>query len=274
MPIYCIKKFVVVVFLLVIQGIANGSNAAAEFSRRLLGVDKDAAMDLRLHKCKEGGEAYAAAWLTTRHHLIEQFTGYNLSWVNCEMASFIMMNSKANPDKDLNGSITMTLDVLDLSVIHLSAYERLQRRHSKKLKTKLGGAYNADTRSTHSTLDDVINASSTVQHHWALPQSTLTRPPRFNRTVVIMPFLASGMGSGHSVVSNRVIYLRACFWSFYAYYRNIVVFVKSEEDASYVRLHSGLPFYDILVLPNLPKMAGKVSSFLLVLLLMLLVAVV
>jgi hypothetical protein len=53
--------------------------------------------------------------------------------VNCEMASFIMMAADANPAKDINGSITMSVDVLDLSVIHLSAYERLQRRHKKTL---------------------------------------------------------------------------------------------------------------------------------------------
>ena len=46
---------------------------------------------LKLHRCKDTGEGYAAAYLTTREHLLYQFTGYNLSWVNCEMASFIML---------------------------------------------------------------------------------------------------------------------------------------------------------------------------------------
>ena len=66
------------------------------------------------------GEAYSASYLITKEHLLEQFTGYNLTWVNCEMGSFIMMNQRADPKKDwVNGSVVMSLDVLDFSVIHL-----------------------------------------------------------------------------------------------------------------------------------------------------------
>ena len=35
---------------------------------------------LNLHKCRDSGEAYAASYLTTKQHLIEQFTDYNLTW--------------------------------------------------------------------------------------------------------------------------------------------------------------------------------------------------
>lgn len=81
---------------------------------------------LKLHKCPDGGEAYSAAYLTTREHLLEQYTGFNTSMVNCEMASFIMMYRKRNFPE--NGTVVMSLDVLDWGVIHLSAFERLQRR--------------------------------------------------------------------------------------------------------------------------------------------------
>lgn len=60
--------------------------------------------------------------------MLEQFTDYNLTWVNCEMGSFIMMS----PRKE-NGSLVQTLDLLDFSVVHLSAYERLKRRWRKVL---------------------------------------------------------------------------------------------------------------------------------------------
>ena len=46
---------------------------------------KEEAEYLKLHKCKDVGEAYSASYLITREHLLEQFTGYNLTWVNCEM---------------------------------------------------------------------------------------------------------------------------------------------------------------------------------------------
>lgn len=58
---------------------------------------------------------------------------------------------------------------------------------------------------------------------------------RLNRTVVIMPFLGSDMGAGHSLLQNRLNYLRACFWSFYHYYPHVVASVKSEKDRNYVR---------------------------------------
>ena len=77
---------------------------------------------LKLHKCRDVGEAYSASYLITKEHLLYQFTGYNLTWVNCEMGSFIMMNQRAQPDRNVNGSVTQTLDVLDFSIIHLSWY--------------------------------------------------------------------------------------------------------------------------------------------------------
>jgi hypothetical protein len=44
----------------------------------------------RLHKCKNLEEVYAASWLITREHLLLQRTDYNLSRVNCELASFMV----------------------------------------------------------------------------------------------------------------------------------------------------------------------------------------
>jgi hypothetical protein len=71
---------------------------------------------LKFNKCRDSGEAYAAAYFITAEHLFNQFTDYNLTWVNCEMGSFIMMNQRAHPQRDANGSYTQSLDVLDYSV--------------------------------------------------------------------------------------------------------------------------------------------------------------
>jgi hypothetical protein len=71
---------------------------------------------LKLHKCRDTGEAYSASYLITKEHIANQFTAYNLTWVNCEMGSFIMMNGRADPKRNVNGSITQSLDVLDFSV--------------------------------------------------------------------------------------------------------------------------------------------------------------
>ena len=44
------------------------------------------------------------------------------------MGSFIMMGPRSE-----NGSLVQSLDILDFSVLHLSAYERLKRRWRKVL---------------------------------------------------------------------------------------------------------------------------------------------
>jgi hypothetical protein len=77
-----------------------------------------------------------------------------------------------------------------------------------------------------------------------------------NRTLAIMPFLGSERGAGNSKEENRFLYLEACFWSIYAEITHIVVFVKSEADLISVRNTSGLPFYDVVLLKNLPKNAA------------------
>lgn len=251
---------------------------------------KEEANYLKLHKCQDVGEAYAASYLITKEHLLYQFTGYNLTWVNCEMGSFIMMNQRAKPDRNVNGSVTQTLDVLDFSIIHLSWYERLQKRHSRIVRDtlikKMNSAIANGTYKQNDKVDDkgkgngkgkgkgkaddgVLDASMTslgaVEQALGLLKERALRlrqsgmplaVPELNRTVAIMPFLGSDMGAGHSKLSNRLIYLQACFWSIYAEMPHVVAAVKSEKDAAFARTDSGLPFYDVMVLDNLPKSAS------------------
>ena len=48
--------------------------------------------------------AYSAAWLTTREHVIGvKSETFNLTWVNCEMASFIHMKDSNNFYKNPQG---------------------------------------------------------------------------------------------------------------------------------------------------------------------------
>jgi len=67
-------------------------------------------------------------------------------------------------------------------------------------------------------------------------------------------------GAGHSELGNRFVYLKACFWSIYEHIPNIVMGVSRQEDVDWGRLQSGLPFFDIILLDNLPKSAGKTAS--------------
>ena len=75
------------------------------------------------------GEAYAAAYLITKEHLLNHRIEHDLASANTELASFIVFDNSNNENnkKIRSGTITMALDVFDFSIIHLSAYERLVR---------------------------------------------------------------------------------------------------------------------------------------------------
>lgn len=179
----------------------------------------------KLHKCKDGGEVYSASYLITREHLVYQFTEYNLTWVNCEMGSFIMMNGRADPFRNGNGSLLQSIDVLDFSVIHLSAYERLLLRWARSAPE-----INADKNN----IQPVVDASILIKEYALKLRKMPPAHPALNRTVVIMPYLGVDRGAGHSKLFNRQIYLNACFWSFYAFYPYIVAGVKSAKDRDYL----------------------------------------
>ncbi len=207
----------------------------------------------KLHKCRDGGEVYSAAYLIHKEHLLYQFTGYNLTWVNCEMASFIMMNGRATPERNVNGSLVQTLDVLDFSVVHLSAYERLQRRWQRTIgvaKMKTGN------------IEPIVQAVNLLKDLAEANARERARPgykfehEGLRKTVVVMPFLGSDMGAGHSNLGNRFVYLQACFWSLYAKFPHVTVAVKGIKDYDWIRNSSGLPFWDVLLLEGLPKSAS------------------
>lgn len=203
----------------------NSTSLNSQRSRLLRAIPSD---KTKLHRCRDAGEAYSASYLITKEHLLEQFTDYNLTWVNCEMGSFIFMNGRVNPEKDRNGSIMQSIDVLDFSVIHLSTYERLLKRWRYSIKSEDATKGNIEpVRKSAQLLRDRalrLQNPSVPLHH-----------DKFDRTVVIMPFLGTDMGAGHSKLSNRFQYLAACFWSFYADYKHVVVAVKSEKDLHFAR---------------------------------------
>ena len=207
----------------------------------------------KLHKCREGGEVYSAAYLIHKEHLIHQFTDYNLTWVNCEMASFIMMNGRATPERNVNGSLVQSLDVLDFSVLHLSAYERLQRRWEKTIGMKK--MKSGDITPIKEAVDILKEAAVLEEQERGKPGYKFEHIG-LNKTVAVMPFLGSDMGAGHSNLGNRFVYLQACFWSLYARFPHVAVMVKGIKDFNWIRNDSGLPFWKVVLIENLPKSAS------------------
>ena len=124
------------------------------------------------------------------------------------MGSFIMMNHKANPSRNVNGSMTQSLDVLDFSVVHLSWYERLQKRHSRTIQAEL--KIDRKDKARMATIHSLTAIEKTVEllKTRALKIRDPSIPlavPELNRTVAVMPFLGSDMGAGHSNLNNRWI---------------------------------------------------------------------
>ena len=60
----------------------NTNNIDVKLPPGMIFQSKDQKDYLELYKCRDGGEAYSAAWLTTIEHLRYQKTQYNLSMVN------------------------------------------------------------------------------------------------------------------------------------------------------------------------------------------------
>ena len=196
--------------------------------RYLKGSGKPETVKTKLQRCRDAGEAYSASWLIAKEHLMYQFTDYNLTWVNCEMGSFIYMNGRANPQKNVNGSLLQSVDVLDFSVVHLSTFERLMKRWARSIKSRDVSAGDIGP----------VQKSAEMLRKYALRIRASGAPPedsRLAKTVVIMPFLGTDMGAGHSKLSNRFQYLAACFWSFYAQYDYVVAAVKSDKDLYFAR---------------------------------------
>lgn len=158
---------------------------------------------------------------------------YNLTWVNCEMASFIHMKESNkfynNPNNE--GVVMQSLDVIDFSVIHLSAFERSSKKYKDILwKTK------EERKVEWTKIAPVVAAGKRLA---ALndPKSPTYRKIHYSveaqRTVVVMPFLGGAMGAGHSELGNRFEYLKTCFWSFYEFVPNIVAGVTRQEDVDW-----------------------------------------
>jgi len=230
---------------------------------------------LRFHRCFDEGEAYAGALLITREHFLsvtpEQEPDLSSQHISIETASFQFMEtrktSKLNHALEV-GAVVQTLDLFDLSVIHLSAYERSLRHHGYQdrrgpavermvkvaddleLRYKpthiaaaagAGGAAaaaTADTAARGEGEEGDVGEDSTSQKY-------------LSQTLVLLPWAGSNKGVGNSKTAMRAAYLKACFWSFYSRYKgNIVIGVPSEQDAWTVKEVLQLPALDVWVLPH------------------------
>lgn len=124
-----------------------------------------------------------------------------------------------------------SLDVLDFSVIHLSAFERSSRKYRQSLWTDRN-----QMKTEWHKIEPVKRAGEELAK-LNNPKMNTKRKIQYSkealRTVVIMPFLGGAMGAGHSELGNRFEYLKTCFWSIYEFIPNIVAGVTRQEDVDW-----------------------------------------
>ena len=148
--------------------------------------------------------------------------------------------------ENIDGTVVQTLDVLDFSVIHLSAYERLQRRWN--LSVPDGHMKLGSLKPIHKSSEILKEKVNSKNGRTGSSSSATTRYTHtINRTVAIMPFLLNDIGSGNSFLENRKAYLYACFWSVYNYIPKVVISVNSQKDYNWVAQQSNLPFFEIIL---------------------------
>lgn len=184
---------------------------------------------LKFHRCYDEHESFSGSFLITKPHLLNHFHNdkYYLSIARAELASFIVFDLFYPRSDVRSGTMIQSLDLLDFSVIHLSAYERLLRRY------KLPDIVSSYTPVTEAMNMLKVNADRLI--FGGRPSLT----DKLNSTVVVMPWLGSRMGAGSSKLTFRRQFLRACFWSFYAVIPHIVIGVNNLPDYNFARWWSG-----------------------------------
>jgi hypothetical protein len=181
-------------------------------------------LDFIFQKCRNQAEAFSAAYLISKEYFINRKLVYNQTRTNVEYSTFSMLSSNFEMKSKFKfkGTAIQSVDIFDFSVIHLSMYERLQRRWFPLKKF------------TTDYLQPIID--STIM----LKQIAIYQNEQMNsyykNTILLIPFLGVMKGTGNSGIENRSIYLQACFWSFYKYYKYILLVVTNNDDANLVRL--------------------------------------
>ena len=223
---------------------------------------------LKFHRCVNEGEAFSGSWLTTTMHLLSHNSSYDLATANGELAAFLVIETRRSRKAwSPVGALMQTLDVLDLSVIHLSAYERLYRKYGFSIEApkvaadiKSAMERSASLLESHARERERQRAGATMNLKDAFDLASTGRrspptPPKGGRRSAVLalhPWLGSVKGYSHSETTFRLAYLRACMWSSLALTRDVVVGVVSEEDRRLI-LEAKLPAFEVIVFPSLPS---------------------
>ncbi len=196
-----------------------------EYEEHLTVIMKKNLESTNMHLCMNLGETFSGSFLITKERLLNKNIAYNLTTAHVEQAVTMMASRK---------KIMQTLDVLDFSIVNLSTYERLIYRIYEAISDAEMVRESLETMErTLSILKDLALESRAKAAQ--LVPANRGRDNELNETVVIIPVLLSTMGSSNSKLEHRKRYFEMCFWSFYQFYSNIVIFVMNVDDYNYLK---------------------------------------
>ena len=156
-----------------------------EWPKGLINQSRGEEKYLRFHKCLERGEAFAASYFITTKYLRKlKLATLNYKTVNCAKASWLAMTKKGD------GTVTMTLDVLDLSVVHMSAYERWMRAFKKTfLLDDYPKLFNSSR--VFNFAAEVVKREAEDNRHHPVHDDVI---PELKRTIAAIPFYGADFG--------------------------------------------------------------------------------
>jgi hypothetical protein len=233
-----------------VSSVTSSKSSGVEPKGLVFQIDKDADR-LKFHRCFDEGEAYSASFLISREHflLAPEIVLNKTSHTSIESATFMFMETRKESkftEENIPGAIIQTLDVLDFSVIHLSAYER----SLKHKKMKFIGPI----------IDRIENVANNLEKNYNRIKSIgITIPKSYNelineldQTLVLLPYAGKHIGVGNSELKMRSTYLKASFYSFSKFYQNnVIIAVNNIEDAEYIKKKLKLPAKEVWILPHL-----------------------
>jgi hypothetical protein len=199
--------------------------------------------DTLFHRCIDEGEAYSASFLTTMEHFLSRDMVSYQGTKNTELASFIMLETRLSV-KETDGAVgklIQTRDVLELAVVHLSAYERSHQH--------VGRNYASGPSRTRMRR---VARNQRLQHLDRRSSSGDNKPSSssFLGTLAVMPFVGSSHAkdAGNSDVRNRRMYLEASFWNVADVFPAVVIGVCFEADRDMILIDMKLPVLDVLLM--------------------------
>jgi len=244
---------------------------------------------LEAEECRDRGEAFSGAWLSTVEHVLRApMMGHYLKHYvamfikgkkrfACEEASYFVFHKMRKNKTKVAGELLFgeypqqTIDILDFAVLHLSVAERLLTRspplrHLMKdtIGTQLATLeryFSAKMRRFHQKMAGILpgagggsseDTSAALRFNANNYKRQVHARKALRETLVVIPVILNVKADGNSEVEFRRRYLELTLRSLEPFFDYVAVFVMSAEEA--MELASAkLPIWEVVHVENLAQ---------------------